>query len=63
MDRQIDKKLTKQILIGASLHRYIKMLASSKQEPLKSIVERALVEYYDLPLLINSLSKEGIDVD
>ena len=43
-NRQIDKKLTKQVRIDSELHRLVKIKAAESGETIKSLIEDALAE-------------------
>lgn len=55
-NRQIDKKLTKQVRIDSELHRLIKIKAAKSGETIKSLVEGALAEL----LSVNQASEEKL---
>lgn len=47
-NRQIDKKLTKQIRIDAGLHRLLRIKASNASMTIKTLVEGCLAELLEV---------------
>lgn len=48
MDRQIDKKKTKQVRIDADLHKRLKIRAATEKTTIKTIIEGFLAEVLEV---------------
>lgn len=47
LNRLIDDKQTMQVIIDIEMHKQLKILSAKSQQPIKQLVEQALIEVYD----------------